>query len=178
MAMNDPLLRVATPHPCNTQQTPLECATECATGVQQPSLKALAMLAIGWTTLRNTHTTTPEKTRNKPPPFAPPFVAQFSSTEPSNSAGSEGDDHYLLRVAQVRECNTQQSTYGTGRDTYGKPLQPLVTCGECSHFTRNRDNPTVGCGACKLGEPDLGGWPYFPGARRCCESYNAIEAQA
>lgn len=67
------------------------------------------------------------------------------------------------------------TTYGTGTDTRGRPLAPLVTCGECIHFTRNPMNPDVGIGACSLGEPDVGGWPYFPGAARCCP---AFEVQA
>lgn len=178
MATADIVLRVATPHPCNTQQTPTNSATGCATGTQQTSLKALALLALGRTTLCNTHTTTGEKARNKPALSGPHFVAQKLEEEPSNGAGSGLADPMLLRVAPVRECNAQQPRNSTGRDSYGRPLAPLVTCGECIHFTRNRDNPVIGIGTCALGEPDVGGWPYFPGARRCCESYSAIEAQA
>jgi hypothetical protein len=62
-------------------------------------------------------------------------------------------------------------THGTGLDAYGRSLPParaFVTCGSCANFQPNRDNPEAGIGACKLGEPDQGGWPYFPGARRCC----------
>ena len=63
---------------------------------------------------------------------------------------------------------------GTGLDTYGRSL-PLarasVTCGSCQHFQPNRDNPEAGIGACKLGEPDMGGWPYFPGCVRCCPAF-------
>ena len=39
--------RVALPKGCNTQQTPPEHATACATGAQQPSLKALAHKVLG-----------------------------------------------------------------------------------------------------------------------------------
>jgi len=171
MATTDPVLRVAAPHPCNTQQTPTNSATECATGTQQTSLKALALLALGRTTLRNTHTTTPEKTRNKPPLFDLQFVAQNLEQVPSNGAGSGRADPVLLRVAQVRDCNTQQPKYGTGCDSRGRPLAPLVTCGDCQHYIRNAMNPEAGCGACQLVEPDLGGWPFVPGARRVCEAY-------
>lgn len=79
----------------------------------------------------------------------------------------------LLAALQARRASPP--TYGTGRDTYGRPLAPLVQCGDCQHYIRNAMNPEAGIGRCQLGEPDLGGWPYHPGARRCCESYNQIE---
>lgn len=68
--------------------------------------------------------------------------------------------------------------YGTGLDSFGYPLRPLVQCGDCQHYIRNAMTPEAGIGACQLGEPDSGGWPYHPGARRCCEQYTAIEVQA
>lgn len=86
----------------------------------------------------------------------------------SNDAGSGVS-------VQISATETTE-TGGTGRDTYGRPLLRLVQCGDCQNFQPNRDNPTVGCGTCALAEPDLGGWPYFPGARRCCVKY--IEAKA
>lgn len=69
-------------------------------------------------------------------------------------------------------------TGGTGCDSRGRPLMPLVRCGDCQNFQPNRDNPAVGCGTCALGEPDLGGWPHFPGARRCCVKHSRVEMRA
>lgn len=81
--------------------------------------------------------------------------------------------HKVELLAYLRQPanDPPATTYGTGCDSRGRPLQPLVTCGACTNFRPNSDNPEVGCGTCALGEPDLGGWPYFPGARRCCASY-------
>lgn len=59
-------------------------------------------------------------------------------------------------------------------DTDGEPLKPLVTCGDCIHFTPNQMNPMAGVGVCVLGEPDMGGWPYYPGACRCCDRHVAV----
>ena len=112
MVTNDPVLHVAKPHPCNTQQTTINSATQRATTTQQPSLKALALLEIGRTTSRNTPATAPEKHATNAQQTAEkktPFVAQFCEQKPSNSKASGPPESPLLRVAQVRECNTQQT---------------------------------------------------------------------
>lgn len=93
---------------------------------------------------------------------------------PFGSFGSESSGHISIFKPQIAAANDPPVTgYGTGCDTYRRPLAPLVQCGECVNFIRNRDNFEAGIGTCKLGEPDLGGWPYFPGARRCCLAFEA-----
>jgi hypothetical protein len=63
---------------------------------------------------------------------------------------------------------------GTGFDSDGRPLAPLVRCGGCAHFEPNKVNPLAGCGICQLGEPDEGQrWAHFPGAVRCCPAFEA-----
>lgn len=88
----------------------------------------------------------------------------------SNDAGS--------RVSVPDAVTDTTDTTGTGCDTYGHPLALLVQCGDCQHYIRNAMNADAGIGTCQLGEPDLGGWPYFPGARRCCVKYVEVEARA
>lgn len=80
----------------------------------------------------------------------------------------------LLGELRQRACDPPATTHGTGTDTRGNPLAPLVRCGGCANFQPNRDNPEAGIGTCQLGEPDAGGWPYFPGCVRCCDSFEAI----
>lgn len=73
---------------------------------------------------------------------------------------------------------TGRGTHGTRFGAHGRPLPPArasVTCGSCANFQPNRDNPEAGIGACALGGPDAGGWPYFPDARRYCASHLEVK---
>lgn len=131
------------------------------------------MLALQRNGSLNECATDVRKTVQQHPLFYPPLLRTFSGAEVSNGAPSEPENPSLLRVARTRECNAQQAAHGTQRDTRGRPLAPLVQCGECSHFTSNPHSPTAGCGTCQLGEPDQGGLPYYPGARRVCRRFGA-----
>ena len=94
---------------------------------------------------------------------------------PAAPAGTDKDRGALAANDSNRPPGDPQG--GTGLDSFGRPLAPLVRCGGCTNFQPNHNHPVAGIGACALGEPDLGGWPYFPGARRCCDAHAAIEAQ-
>lgn len=131
------------------------------------------MLALQRNGSRNECATDVRKTVQQHPHFAPPLLHDFSDTGASNGAAPEPEHPVLLRVARTRVCNAQQDAHGTQRDTRGRALAPLVQCGECGHFTSNPHNPTAGCGTCQLGEPDQGGLPYYPGARRVCRLFDA-----
>ena len=72
------LLRVARPRECNTQQTPQNRATTPATGAQQGSLKALALLALGRNNARNNSAGLPSKTAQQTEAIHSPVVAQES----------------------------------------------------------------------------------------------------
>lgn len=72
------LLRVARPRECNTQQTPQNRATTPATGTQQGSLKALALLALGRNNARNKNAGLPPETAQQTEVIHSPVVAQES----------------------------------------------------------------------------------------------------
>lgn len=116
--MNSPIipavLRVARPSPRNTQQTAFESDTARngrATAAQQPSLKALALLALARnsraTTAQQRHETTP-KTAQQTPLNMVALLRDSEGGKPSNSAPSTASEPSLLRVARVRARNTQQ----------------------------------------------------------------------
>lgn len=144
MATDQHLLRCCAPQCTQHATNPKNHATSRATGAQQPSLKALALLAIERNNPRNSHTTAAPETAQQTPVFDDPFVAQFSDLT--------GD-------------------YGTGRDGRGRTLPALVACGDCEHFRRNTMNPEAGIGTCQHGEPDQGRLPYYPAAVRVCKSF-------
>lgn len=93
---------------------------------------------------------------------------------PAAPAGTDKDRGALAANDSNRPPGYREG--GTGLDSYGRPLPPLVRCGDCAHFEPNKANPLAGCGSCQLGEPDEGQrWAHFPGAVRCCP---AFEVQA
>lgn len=69
------LLHVAHPRECNTQQTERLHATTHATGVQQPTLKALSGAVLVRNNACNSNATASEKARNNTPVLPPPSVA-------------------------------------------------------------------------------------------------------
>ena len=72
----DVVLRVACARAGNMQQTDIADAKRRATGVQQPTLKALAERVLARNTGRNTGATTPPKLCNKPCNTEGGFVAE------------------------------------------------------------------------------------------------------
>lgn len=141
MQADSQLLRCCAPQRTQHATNPENHATSHATDAQQPSLKALALLAIERNNTRNNHATTPPKTAQQTPVFDDPFFAQFS----------DGN--------------------GTQHDNRGRALPALVRCGDCSKFICNQDNPQAGVGRCKDGEPDRGRLPYFPASVRACKAF-------
>lgn len=142
MPTDSQLLRCCVPQCTQHATNPENHATGHATDAQQPSLNALALLAIERNNMRNNHLTAPPITAQQSTHLADPFVAQFSDG------------------------------IGTKRDNRGRALVPLVRCGDCTKFTRDPNNPQAGIGTCKDGEPDHSGRAYFPLVERVCGTFS------
>lgn len=120
------LLRVASPSTRNTQRTGVfgaNHATGSATGTQQTSLKALALLALGRTNTLNKGAIEGGKPAQQTPVFDPTFVAQESDVRGRLIRIAEAD---LINVALLDSQDADDLVSLVSRDDNG--LRGFLHC--------------------------------------------------